>query len=101
MKRMEEARANHLGPWTNDKGAFTKNKDTLVREAQFLAMLAELIKDPTFDSGDDPTYVGYATELQKQCLELVEAIKSDNQSAAQSAVSRISKSCDTCHGEYR
>ncbi|HEX3870665.1 MAG TPA: hypothetical protein VHV77_09525 [Pirellulales bacterium] len=101
MKLMDEACKAHISPWTNDKGAFNKNKETLTREAQLMAMLAEVIKDPSFDSGDDPTYVAYAAELQKQCLELVEAIKSDNQSGAQSAVSRINKSCDTCHGEYR
>jgi cytochrome c556 len=101
MKRMEEARANKLGPWTSDKGAFSKNKDALTREAQLLAMLAQIIKDPTFESGDDATYLKYAADLQAQCLELVEAIKTDNQSGAQSAVARISKSCDTCHGEYR
>jgi hypothetical protein len=101
MKRMEEARTEYLGKWTADRGAFAKNKDALLREAQLLAMLAGIIKDPTFDSGDDATYVGYAAALQAQCLELVEAIKTDNQTGAQSAVARINKACDTCHGEYR
>jgi hypothetical protein len=101
MKRMEESRTEYLGKWTSDKGAFSKNKDALLREAQFLALLAQIIQDPTFDSGDDATYVGYAAALQKQCLELVEAIKTDNQAGAQSCVAQISKACDTCHGEYR
>ncbi|MBS0210528.1 MAG: hypothetical protein JSS27_16410 [Planctomycetes bacterium] len=101
MKRLEEARTNKFGPWTSDKGAFGKNKDALMREAQVVTMIAQVIKDKTYDSAEDTEYVGFASDLEKQCLELLDAVKGDNQSAAQSAVSRISKSCDTCHGSYR
>jgi cytochrome c556 len=101
MKRFETARTERLGAWTSDKSAFTKNKDNLLKEAQILAMLAKVIREPTFDNGDDEAYLKYASEFQKECQALVDAVKTDNQPNAQSALSRISKSCDSCHGEFR
>lgn len=100
MKRLEEGRADKL-KGTSNKGDFTKNKEALLREAQLFAVISEVIRDKSFDSGDDAAYQTHAAEFQKQCLELVDAISTNNQDGAQSAFARVSKSCDTCHGDFR
>lgn len=102
MRRMEEARGGgKVSKWLSGKTDFKKNKDGLLREAQLLTMLSEVIKDKGFESGDDESYQKYATALQKQCLAMLEAIKSDDQDKAQSAFAQVGKTCDTCHGEFR
>jgi hypothetical protein len=101
MKRMELARAERLGPWTSASSAFSKNKDALARESQFMAMVGKLLQDPTLESGDDGDYQKFAKDYQAACIALVDAVKSSNQSSAQSAASHISKSCDSCHGQFR
>lgn len=101
MKRMETLRSGErLGKYLN-KSEFAKNKDAALRDAELLTVFSEIIKDAAFESGDDDTYQGYAKEFQKQCLEMVDAIKLGNADAAASALSRVSKACDTCHGDFR
>ena len=101
MKRMEVLRSgDRLGKFLS-KSDFNKSKDAALRDGELLLVFSEIIRDAAFESGDDDTYQGYATEFQKQCLEMVEAIKLGNADAAGSALSRVSKSCDTCHGDFR
>ncbi|HEX3656230.1 MAG TPA: cytochrome c [Pirellulales bacterium] len=102
MRRMEEARAGgKVAKWLSGKNDFKKNKDGLLREAQLLAMFSEIIKAKGFESGDDESYQKYAAALQKQCLAMLEAIKTDDQDKAQSAFAQVGKACDTCHGDFR
>ncbi|HEY5314685.1 MAG TPA: cytochrome c [Pirellulales bacterium] len=102
MRRMEEARGGgNVAKWLSGKNEFKKNKDGLLREAQLLTMLSEVIKDKGFESGDDESYQKYAATLQKQCLAMLEAIKGDDQDKAQSAFAQVGKACDTCHGDFR
>ena len=101
MKRMEVLRSgDRLGKFLS-KSDFNKSKDAALRDGELLLVFSEIIRDAAFESGDDDTYQGYATEFQKQCLEMVDAIKLGNADAAGSALSRVSKSCDTCHGDFR
>jgi hypothetical protein len=101
MRRMEEARAGNVGKWLSNKGEFKKNKDNLLREAQLLAVISEVIKGKGFESGDDEAYQKYAVALQSQCLVLIEAIHTDQQDKAQSTFAQVSKACDTCHGDFK
>jgi hypothetical protein len=102
MRRMEEARnGGNVSKWLSNKNEFKKNKDSLLREAQLLAVVSEVIKSKGFESGDDEVYQKYAGELQKQCLAMIEAIKTDQQDKAQSDFAQVSKACDACHGDFK
>jgi len=101
MKRLEVARSERLKAWTSSPGEFASHRADLLREAQLLAMIAEIIKDPSYEFGEDETYLEYVDLMQKHCLELIEAIENDDQERAQSATGRINQACDTCHGDYR
>ena len=102
MRRIEELRTGPNVPkWISGKNDFKKNKDALLREAQIMLMISEVIKDKNFESGDDDSYQKYAKAFSEQCVAFVEAIKSDNQDKAQGLMAGVSKSCDTCHGDFR
>jgi hypothetical protein len=103
MIRMEEARdgENRLGKGTSNKTEFKKNRDALLREAQVLAMISEIIKDPAFESADDASYQGYVVKLQSVMLDMCEAIKGDNQEKAQTLFAEMNKACDSCHGDFK
>lgn len=102
MRRMEEARqGGKVGKWISNKSEFKKNKDALMREAQVLAMISQVIKDKGFESADDDTYQKFAAEFQSECLQLVDAIKADDPEKAQSVFAKVGKACDTCHGDFR
>lgn len=102
MARMgKEGYDPKIKAWTSDKGEFSKNRNALLEEAQIVAVIAHLIQDPSYEYGDDETYVEYAKELEKAALEIVEAVKGDSLQRAQAAAGQLNKACGTCHEGYR
>lgn len=102
MARMgKEGFDPRIKAWTSDKGEFTRNRDELLKEAQLVAIIAHIIQDPSYEFGDDETYLGYAKELEQQAAEVTEAIKADSFERAQKAAGLLNKACVTCHEGYR
>jgi hypothetical protein len=101
MKRMERSLRERLGPWTGGRADFTKNREAVIHEAQLLAVLTQVIKSEGYEYADDSTYREYVDQLQRQCLDLIEAAKNGELPAAQSAASQLNKTCDACHGDFR
>ncbi|HWB07872.1 MAG TPA: hypothetical protein VG826_01420 [Pirellulales bacterium] len=102
MTRMgKEGYSTKIKTWTSDKGEFSKNRNALFEEAQIVAAIAHVIQDPSYEFGDDETYLGYAKDLEKQALEIAEAVKADNLARAQAAGGQLNKACSTCHEGYR
>lgn len=101
MHRLEQAQQNRLAPWTANAADFAKHIDGITREAQVIAMLAEVIQQEGYDYTDDTSYKGFAQEMQKHALEVVEAAKTKNYDAARRANAEIGKACSNCHGGFR
>jgi hypothetical protein len=101
MKRMEIAQRDRLSPWTADAASFRKNRDALLREAQLLLVICEVILDEGYEFADDSTYREYVQQMKAQCRELIEATGAGELPRAQSAVGQINQSCTACHGDFR
>lgn len=101
MHRFEVGQDERLKVWTSDADAVKKNKDAIIREAEVIAMLARVIQDKTYDSADDAEYAKEAKNLETFALEAIAAAKAGNGDACGSAVSKMQKACDTCHGAFR
>jgi hypothetical protein len=101
MHRLEMGQSERLAGWTKDAESVKRNKDAVIREAEVMAMLARLIQDKSYEYSDDATYMGFAKELEAQARAAVEACKRDDGAAASSAVSKMQKACDDCHGGFR
>jgi hypothetical protein len=101
MHRLEMGQSERLNAWTKDASAVKSNKDSIIREGEIMAMLARLIQDKSYEFSDDAVYMGFAKELEKQAMAAVDAAKKDDAAAASSAVSKMQKSCDECHGGFR
>jgi hypothetical protein len=101
MQRMETAGHEHLKPWLANKGEFTAKKDQVLREAEVLAVMAHVIKDPSFEFADDSGYQEYADNLEKGCIEIIEACKSDDYDRAAGGASAVTKACADCHSGFR
>lgn len=102
MARMgKEGFDPRIKAWTSDKGEFTRNREELLKEAQLVAVIAHIIQDPSYEFGDDETYLGYAQELEQQAAEVAEAVKADSFERAQKAAGLLNKACVTCHEGYR
>jgi hypothetical protein len=101
MHRFEVGQQERLAGMTKDADAVKRNADAVVREAEIMAMLARIIQDKSYENGEDDTYLGFARELEKQAVEAVAATKRGDGAAASSAVSKMQKACDDCHGGFR
>jgi len=101
MKRMEEAQHGRLDVWTANSEEFQRNGDKLFHEAQLLRLLAEVIKDSAYEYAEDELYQQYVKKMRENCDQVIAAVKEDRFEEAQSAVRRINRQCDDCHGDYR
>jgi hypothetical protein len=101
MHRFELGLQGNLAGWSKDADTVKKNKDAVVREAEVMAMLARVIQDKSYDSADDAAYLGFAKDLEKHAVAAAAAAKSGDGATASSAVAKMQKACDDCHGSFR
>jgi hypothetical protein len=101
MNRLELAQQNRIAVWTANQGDFSKNMDSLVREAQVVAVIAEVIQREGYDFSDDNSYKGFAHDMQKSALGVADAAKSKNFEQAKLAAGELAKVCNNCHGSFR
>jgi hypothetical protein len=80
---------------------FKGKADRLFHEAELVAAIGEVICQPDFEYFDDETYVEYAGTMRDAAVAVRKACLDQDYDAARAAVGEISKSCDTCHGDYR
>jgi hypothetical protein len=102
MKRIgSESEQSPLTAWTASANDFKANKDKILHEAQLLAILAEVIKHPSYEYGEDANFVKYADDLQNACLGITEGVKTDNYDKVRASAGAMSKACSSCHGDFR
>lgn len=101
MHRLELGQSERLAKWSNDADAVKRNAAEIVREGEIMAMLARIIQDKSYEFADDDTYMQYAKALEQEAVAAVEATKKGDGAAASSAVSKMQKACDDCHGGFR
>ncbi len=101
MLRLETAQKEHLGPAMANAGAFRKSADAVLREAELIAAIGEVIGQEGFEFADDETYLGYAHQMRDAAREIVGAIKSNDYDTARAASGKLEKACNECHEGYR
>ena len=100
MMRLEAAE-KLLGAATASQGDFTKQLDVVLHEAEMVAAIGEVIRQPDFEYHDDDSYRGYAGSMRDAAVRIREACLKKDYDTARTAVGEISKSCNDCHGDYR
>lgn len=101
MQRMEQAQQQGIAPWTANSSEFSKNADSLLREAELLSAIAEAIQQEGFEFADDDTYLGFARQMRDAAAEVAGAVKGKNYDAARAASGNIEKACSGCHEGFR
>jgi hypothetical protein len=100
MARLERAE-KALAEVSATEAAFTKDPERLLHEAEIVALIGEFIQQPQCDDFDDETYRGYASTMRDAAVQAAAATRKGEFAAAQSAISTLRKSCNTCHADYR
>ena len=101
MQRMEQAVEETLKPSLSSEGTFRKATNDIRREAQVLAMLAQVIQHPDSDYGDDDDFLGMAKDLQRASREMADGVEAKDYNATRAAFGHTTQSCSACHEGYR
>lgn len=101
MQRLEQAMEPRLAPWTANPAEFKAKKEEILKEAEIVAMIGEVLAKEGMNDADADDYKMFCETLKKGGRDVADAVKLDNADAARLAVGVISKSCDDCHNVYR
>lgn len=101
MQRLEIAHQERLTKWLVDAATFRRSQNDVAREAQIVALLADVIHRESFESWDDETFAGYASELRDAATDVSAAAAGNNFEQARAAIGRATKACVDCHEGYR
>jgi hypothetical protein len=100
MSRLESADGT-LAAVSASKGDFDKALDRVLRDAEIVALIGEVIQREEYEYHDDDTYKGYAAGMRDAALRVRAAAQKKDYEAARSSLGELKKSCDACHGDYR
>jgi hypothetical protein len=101
MQRLELCFQGRLSPTLANQGEFAKNGSSVVRGAELIAALANVLAKAGMPDSDDETYTGFARGMRDAAGEIVEAVKLKNYDQARAAAGKIDKACSQCHESYR
>jgi hypothetical protein len=100
MSRLESADAA-LAAAGASQGEFNRSLEKLLHDAEIVAVIGEVIRQPDYEYHDDDTYLGYAAAMRDAAVRVREAVKKKDYEAARAGLGELKKSCDACHGDYR
>ena len=100
MKRIQRSEATLKTSVSNEAG-LKKEAEKVAQEGAVLQFLGHAINAKGFGWGDDEGFAKQAKPLQEGGKQLIEAAKSGNYAMYDEAMGRISKTCVTCHGEFK
>jgi hypothetical protein len=100
MSRLESADAT-LAAASASKADFDKAVERVLRDAEIVAAIGEVIQQADYEYFDDDTYRGYASTMRDAALRLRDAAQKKDYETARAALGVLKKSCDSCHGDYR
>jgi hypothetical protein len=101
MQKLEAVYQSKVLPWTGNPGDFKANADELKRHAEIVAAVAEVLKQEGMEDASDSEYTQHCDHMKQAALEIVGAIKENNQDQAAKAAGQIGQACSQCHELYR
>ena len=101
MMRMKQAQQERLAAWLASENEFKKESARILREAQLMATMAEVLTREAMVDADDDDYAAYCRQLKAAALEIVDAVKRDDYGTARESAGKMQKSCGDCHELYR
>lgn len=93
LDRMQDA--------TRSGAAFAQSADTVIRDAQMLAIVGTVLQAEGMIDADDEDYNALSQEMVDAATSLAAAGEREDSESARAAVGAIGQSCVNCHDQYR
>lgn len=101
MQRLESGFDEGLSRWTSSEAEFSRHIEAVLREAEIIAAISEVLTREGMEDGDDEDYAGFVKRMQRAASEIAAAVKTSSASQARQAAGEIRKACSECHELYR
>jgi hypothetical protein len=101
MKIMDWALRDNLLPNTNSDAKFRSSHDEVIKYAELIAMLGQVIRQPGMTDADSEEYAQFASAMSSAAQDVNKAVRTNDGDLARTAVSRIDQACSKCHETYR
>jgi len=101
MQWLERALDERLAPASAEAPQFQRGRDQLLHDAELVAAIAAVLGSAGMDDADDEEYAAFCARMKGGALQVVEAVKLNDQAKARAAVGEINKACSECHEAYR
>lgn len=101
MQIMEWALRENLTPSTNSDTKFKSSQEEVIKYAELLAVLGQVIRQPGMTDADDEQYAELAAAMSVASQEVTRAARTNDAELARTEVSRIDQACSKCHESYR
>lgn len=100
MQLLEWAHTEHVSTYSASETAFSKDKESLRRYAELIAVLGRIAIAEEMPDGSDEDYQAFAIEMIKAAQQISIAVKTDNAKLARQASGMIGQSCSNCHDDF-
>ena len=101
MQLMEWALRDNLIPLTNNEKKFRESQEDVVKYAELIAMLGNVVQQPGMKDADADEYKQFAMAMTQAASDATKAAKANDPELTRAAVSRIDQACNKCHETYR
>jgi cytochrome c556 len=101
MMEYAELLVESLDEATRNEGTAKTEVDSVRRNAELLAMVAEIFTREGMDEADDEDYVKLSHAMRDVAKTVVAAIDRSDWESVTAGASLIRQRCDACHEEYR
>jgi hypothetical protein len=101
MQHLESIWEPRLKPALADKGQFTASADRVLRDAEMISAIGQVLAKEGMEDADSEEYVKFCNALRDGAKAIVEGVKSKNYDQASGGGAAIGKSCTECHENYR
>lgn len=101
MQHLENIWEPRLKPALADKGQFTANADKVLRDAEMIAAIGQVLAKEGMEDADSEEYVKFCNSLRDGAKAIADGAKSKNYDQAAGGGAGIGKSCTECHENYR
>jgi hypothetical protein len=101
MQLLEWALRKNLIISTNNEKSFRESQEDIVKYAELIAMLGNVIQQPGMKDADADEYKQFSVAMTQAANDATKASKANDPELARTAVSRIEQACNKCHETYR
>lgn len=101
MQHLENIWEPRLKPSLADKGQFMANADKVLRDAEIIAVIGQVLAKEGLPDADSEEYIQFCNALRDGAKAIADGVKSKNYDQATTGGATIGKSCTECHENYR